>query len=527
MQSETQSLFYAYDANGNRTETRLPTGDKLSYVYRGSASLHSITYNEQRITIFKHNTMQREIGRTQGALTTSFTLDPFGRLSQQLARLDEASEAVVEHDYSYDTLGNLTQSRDLRTGQANYLYDSLGQISQSPRERFDFDPAHNIVERESECAEQNRLARYDGVYYQYDAFGNLMTRTLADNTQQHFVYNLKDQLVEATIEHPDDSHETWHYQYDVLGRRVAKYRKGNNNERFEFVWDGSHLVQEKTPTGDYSYIYSHPDSYEPLAQIKKDEAGKQSIAYFHTDQIGIPREMTAENGDLLWHGEYLAWGGLYSENNLAGAHQPFRLRNQYCDKETGLHYNFFRYYDPNCGRFISQDPIGLQGGENFYRFAENATGFVDVLGLANDKTPLNAENCMALIKLIDYAEKNGKTKTIMNYGSFNFSSDMAALDAAFPSRGGLVSVDWMMRSAVYGAGSPLGISFIAYSAAKSWWNIANGTWPWTNLMGEANSNAPSALSAWLYNSDMSLREMFDESLKQCEVITCQSKCKKY
>ncbi|MFS9089771.1 RHS repeat-associated core domain-containing protein [Streptococcus infantis] len=53
--------------------------------------------------------------------------------------------------------------------------------------------------------------------------------------------------------------------------------------------------------------------------------------------------------------------------NISGtAYQPFRLQNQYCDRETGLHYNFFRYYKPEAGRFVNQDPIGPSGGDNLY-----------------------------------------------------------------------------------------------------------------------------------------------------------------
>ncbi|MEE6076923.1 RHS repeat-associated core domain-containing protein, partial [Avibacterium paragallinarum] len=62
-------------------------------------------------------------------------------------------------------------------------------------------------------------------------------------------------------------------------------------------------------------------------------------------------------------------------------HQPFRLQNQYADEETGLHYNFFRYYEPNIGRFTQLDPIGLAGGENLYWFAPNTQTYVDLLGL--------------------------------------------------------------------------------------------------------------------------------------------------
>ena len=57
------------------------------------------------------------------------------------------------------------------------------------------------------------------------------------------------------------------------------------------------------------------------------------------------------------------------------------MQNQYFDQETGLHYNFLRYYDPNCGRFVSQDPIGLAGGRHLYVFADNALTWIDALGL--------------------------------------------------------------------------------------------------------------------------------------------------
>ncbi|MCV5632456.1 RHS repeat-associated core domain-containing protein, partial [Escherichia coli] len=58
-----------------------------------------------------------------------------------------------------------------------------------------------------------------------------------------------------------------------------------------------------------------------------------------------------------------------------------RLPGQYYDEETGLHYNLFRYYAPECGRFISQDPISIRGGLNLYRYAPNPISWIDPLGL--------------------------------------------------------------------------------------------------------------------------------------------------
>ena len=95
--------------------------------------------------------------------------------------------------------------------------------------------------------------------------------------------------------------------------------------------------------------------------------------------------MTDGEGRLLWFGNYGGWGKLTEETNIANAHQPFRLQNQYCDAETGLHYNFFRYYDPHSGRFVTQDPVKLWGGANLYLFAPSICQWSDVLGLAKSK----------------------------------------------------------------------------------------------------------------------------------------------
>ncbi len=142
--------------------------------------------------------------------------------------------------------------------------------------------------------------------------------------------------------------------------------------------------------------------------------------------------------------------------------------------------------------------------------------YSDFYGLATDGEPLNRLNCEALNKLVKYEEVYGKWNTMNKYNTFNFSSDMTDLDGAFPSEGGQVSIDWMMRSAgPLGSSSLPGISYVAYGIEKSWWNIINGTYPWTNLAGEANSNGPSALSAWLYG-DKTLAQMFSASLEQCD-----------
>ncbi len=108
-------------------------------------------------------------------------------------------------------------------------------------------------------------------------------------------------------------------------------------EETGFVWDGSNLLKEIQPDGRYIYIYTDPDSYEPLAQVhnstNEDGESRQQTHYFHCDQIGIPREITDKDGNLVCFGDYTGLCHLKGETNVTGtAHQPLRLQNQYYDE---------------------------------------------------------------------------------------------------------------------------------------------------------------------------------------------------
>jgi RHS repeat-associated protein len=93
-------------------------------------------------------------------------------------------------------------------------------------------------------------------------------------------------------------------------------------------------------------------------------------------------EMTDEAGNIVWSAKYKAWGEA-SITAKEGYKNPLRFQGQYFDHETGLHYNRHRYYDPQTGRFISKDPIGLAGGLNLHAYAPNPVTWVDPLGLDN------------------------------------------------------------------------------------------------------------------------------------------------
>ena len=416
----TETVRYHYDFNGNRTATVLPDGRQINYLYYGSGHLHQISLDDEVVTDIERDKLHREIYRTQGKLASRYELDPLGRLKRQIATLNDLTEGgkgktkvaasygqtAVKRSYGYDRTGNLTHSTDQRTGTTDFEYDKLGRITKAGNELFAFDPAHNILSDGLNAVTDNRLKTYNGTTYYYDDLGNLIHRELADGEVQNYFYDLHDQLVKAEIFKKDGSKETWAYSYDALGRRIGKGRLKDKEvsddleNQTRFVWDGSHLLQEIQPDGRYTYIYTDQDSYEPLAQIRnrtnREGESKQEINYFHCDQIGIPREMTDKDSNLLWFGNYTGWGRLKEETKVTdSAYQPFRLQNQYADRETGLHYNFFRYYEPDAGRFVNQDPIGLEGGKNFYSYSSNTTKWIDILGLCVKEAEKKLNETMA------------------------------------------------------------------------------------------------------------------------------------
>ncbi|MET3701690.1 RHS repeat-associated protein [Citrobacter sp. UYEF32] len=148
-----------------------------------------------------------------------------------------------------------------------------------------------------------------------------------------------------------------------------------------FLWEGFRLLQEIHDDVPLTYVYSDAESYEPLARI--DGTKDPDIFWFHCQPNGTPERMTDREGHIRWEGQNSAWGKLLHESipQETGYAQNLRMQGQYLDRETGLHYNLFRYYDPDSARFTQQDPIGLAGGLNLYQYAPNPLGWIDPLGL--------------------------------------------------------------------------------------------------------------------------------------------------
>ena len=221
------------------------------------------------------------------------------------------------------------------------------------------------------------LERAGGTEYRYDGHGNLVEKVLADGARWKYLWSPTGRLSEVV--RPDGRRVG--FTYDALGRRVRKEFDGAVTE---YVWDGNDLVHERKSQGGQleplvTWLFE-PGTFAPVAKFE----GKKRYSVV-TDHLGTPTMLMTEAGKLAWKAQLDVYGvpreeraGIAKEDATGN---PWRYPGQYEDAETGLYYNRFRYYDPETGRYISEDPIGLDGGLKAFGYVDDPLRWGDPFGL--------------------------------------------------------------------------------------------------------------------------------------------------
>jgi RHS repeat-associated protein len=306
----------------------------------------------------------------------------------------ELNRVLVWQDirYHYDGLGRVVRKVSGQRQSLRLLWDAQNQLVQTISER----PGGPV------CVSR----------YHYDCLGRrVAVQTLqgtARATTQWFTWSgmrlLQQEWPTLAAANEVLAERAAVDQRTQVGREVRPGYTGYTTARPD-PWQARHSEQALTHT----LLYEDAESYAPLARIEHVLSGEVTAAqfqYFHTDLNGAPEELTDIDGTLLWQVRYRAWGNTVMEEwahssttsaaasstaSLAASPAPvtseqnLRFQGQYLDRQTGLHYNTFRYYDPDTGRFLCQDPIGLAGGINLYQYAPNAIDWVDPWGWAAAK----------------------------------------------------------------------------------------------------------------------------------------------
>ncbi|MFC5217236.1 DUF6531 domain-containing protein [Streptomyces coerulescens] len=407
---------YTYDALGRRASRATPAGAISTWTYDAVGRRTELNSSGRSVK-FERDRAGQELARRFGdSLTLVNTFDTLGRLTSQ-ELLGPALQRVQHRAYTYRADSHPIAVDDHLAGSRSFDLDNAGRVTavhaDSWTETYAYDAVGNLTQASwpssmpgHEATGQRtysgtRIRSAGGVRYEYDNAGRIVlrqkVRLSAKPETWRYEWDVEDRLVSVTG--PDGTR--WRYQYDPLGRRIAKQCLASDGvsvaEQVDFTWDGTTLCEQTTHTPGtpqaVTLTWDH-QGLRPLAQTERkfvggsaDQAEVDSRFYaIVTDLVGRPTELVDEGGAIAWRTRATLWGAT-AWNRTATAYTPLRFPGQYFDAESGLHYNYFRTYDPETARYLTPDPLGLAAGPNPRTYVRNPLAQTDHLGLAPDDCP--------------------------------------------------------------------------------------------------------------------------------------------
>ena len=353
---------------------------------------------------FKYNTLGMEIERLlSGGIISSFEYDPAGNPAEHI--ITSGSRKMRHRIYTWNVNDRVqSMMNGLTRGLVQYGHDDFGNLAWAKYEdsQYDYRMPDNVgnlfktkERKDRKYGAGGRLLESDGMKFNYDEEGNLISK-ISPGGKQWFYEWAGNGMLKKVIR-PDEKEVS--FEYDALGRRTAKIYYGQITR---WIWNGNaplhewkYKLKERPTTVVDEFGEVSKDKAEPVNDLitwifdegsskpsAKLEIGKiQSII---TDYLGTPVEMYDSEGNQTWSAEHNIYGKIRKQGLGNPGDCPFRYQGQYEDEETGLYYNRFRYYSPEDGVYITQDPIRLAGGASLYSYVHDTTNSVDVLGLVGD-----------------------------------------------------------------------------------------------------------------------------------------------
>ncbi|CSV88009.1 rhs core protein with extension [Shigella sonnei] len=306
-----------------------------------------------------------------------YRYDEYGRLAEKTDRIPEGVIRMHDertHHYHYDSQHRLVFYTRIQHGEpqveSRYLYDPLGRRT-----------GKRVWRRERDLTGWMSLSRKPEVtWYGWD--GDRLTTIQTGTTRIQTVYQPgsftpllrieTENGEQAKARHrslaevlQEDTGVTLPAELSVmLGRLERELRAGAVSAESEAWLAQCGLTAEQM-----------------AAQLEAEYIPERKLHLYHCDHRGLPLALISPEGETAWQGEYDEWGNLLGETSAQHLQQSLRLPGQQYDEESGLYYNRNRYYDPLQGRYITQDPIGLRGEWNLYKYPLNPVRFIDSLGL--------------------------------------------------------------------------------------------------------------------------------------------------
>ena len=447
------AIEHCYDSRSRLTHTLSDLGADITRGYDDAGLPESVKAIVQGMphpweARLQHDRLGRETLRTMtGGVVCAMQYDGVGRPSRQ--SVTRGGHSLYNRGYRWDDDFRLSHAHDAISGRiARYFYDDFGSLAEAEygdgaRQWRNPDVMGNVYDSTDRTdrtyARGGQLHEDRRWRYHYDKQGNLVLKTkrkippIAETPQGNrkrvfglfsgsntskegreqeeliawqpgdYAYTWLPNGMLGSVTRPDGKTVT--FKYDALGRRIEKTFNGRV---YCYLWDGDVVLHEweydeterpqpiVAENGEVSFDRPEPtdnlvtwiydtDGYVPTAKLVNGK--RYGIV---SDYIGRPVQAYDEHGTVVWQVDYDIYGNLL---NLKGDRKlvPFRQLGQYEDEETGLYYNRFRYYDPNTGGYISQDPIGLEGDNpTLYGYVFDPSIQIDPLGL--DLIEVNPNN---------------------------------------------------------------------------------------------------------------------------------------
>jgi RHS repeat-associated protein len=381
---------YRFDPAGNRLPDPIPAqyqNKAQDWAEQVKQNLHNPEFDvlSQDASLFKPESVDRWMdNRVRHSAGTRYEYDRWGNRTQAM-HLDGKRQK-----YSYDGLHQLTQVQCFEGADlistTRYRYDVFGRrlakiVQEAPAKMVD---AQGTRDSNAQSSQQPMPAAAPPppktTHYGWD--GDRLAHIETDTT------------IQATIYEPDSFVPMLmiHIQKPKLPAAPAELQA--MEKEFPAVMQEL-ITTGQIPSGtrelmgklglDAEHISAQVQEFKQAQQEALDQA-PMSIHHFYCDHLGTPRALFDLHGSPVWLAEYDDWGSVTKEYNPLNLEQPIRFQGQHIDEESGLFYNFRRYYDSKTCSYINQDPIGLNGALNLYIYPRNPIAYIDPLGLEPEAT---------------------------------------------------------------------------------------------------------------------------------------------
>jgi RHS repeat-associated protein len=316
-----------------------------------------------------------QVGYSVAPLDTAFAkrfyYDTLGRLTDEWAY--GSTYGYGGYRYRYDAAGRLLSACN---DQTTYVYplgvefsciDEYGEeadplVSSAPQ-AYRYDAAGNRTDslQNAVIGAGNRVTQFKGYAVAYDLNGDIISKKGADTTL--FTWDASGGLKQTEFWTPGGAHTVVTFGYDALGRRVAKTVNGVTTH---FVHDGAQVVEDIDAAHNLKVEYGWGPGTDHLMYVRTPATTSVAIP---DPIVGSIRGLaTADLGTTLKQYAAPFWGQVAADTGFI---MRYRLAGREYDQEARIYYNRARYYDPQLGRFLSEDPIGIAGGLNLYAYAGN------------------------------------------------------------------------------------------------------------------------------------------------------------